>query len=88
MRVFAVIVGLLAIAFGGGCLMLADNWNSWSVALLGWAPLFAGGGLASYAGFRGGATPFPRAARVVVWLMLFGFAAYLVFILYVLANIH
>jgi len=88
MRVFAVIVGVLAVAFGGGCLMLADNLNSWPVALLGWAPLLAGGGLASYAVFRGGATPFPRAAGIVVWLLLAGFVAYLVFILYVLANIH
>lgn len=87
MRIFAVIVGLLAMAFGGGCLMLVYPSFGLSGLFLGWLPLIAGCGLLGYAVFRGGATPFPRAARAVVWAFLAGLAVYAVFVLYVLATL-
>jgi len=67
--------------------MLAYPASGLPAMLLGWGPLLAGCGLIGYAVFRGGATPFPHAARVVVWLMLAGLAAYAVFIVYLLATL-
>ena len=84
MRIFAVIVGVLAAALGCAGIVSSSDWSIWQIALSGWMPLFAGGGLALYALFKGRDTAFHRAAKTVVWFLLAGFAVYLAFIVYLL----
>ena len=49
MKIFAVIVGLLALAFGGSCLYLSEDWGGWPTAFLGWIPMITGFGLTMFA---------------------------------------
>lgn len=88
MRVFAGIVGVVALILGGGGLLQSDDWSNWQVVLAGWMPLFVGGGLALYALFKGRETPFHRAAKFAMWLLLAGFAAYAGFMVFVVSTVR
>jgi len=90
MRVFAVIVGLLAMALGGGCLMLVGGTVNSTLLLGAWLQLVAGGALVLYAATLKRGMPFPTGARWVVWLIGLAIAIWVVFWVYVLAtlNIH
>ena len=87
MRVAAIFIGLLAVAMGGGCLMLAGGAVNSTLLLGAWLQLVIGGSLVIYAATRKRGAPFPTAARRVVWLVGCAIAAWVVFWIYVLATL-
>ncbi|NNE23755.1 MAG: hypothetical protein HKN11_14215 [Rhizobiales bacterium] len=90
MKVFAVIVGLLAMAMGGGCLMLVSGVVRAPVLLGAWLQLVIGGSLVIYAATRKRGVPFSTGFKWVVWLVGCALVAWVAFWIYVLAtlNIH
>lgn len=73
MRIFAVIVGVLALLLGGSSLVLGNGWISWPAVFFGWMPFIVGWGLASYVLFTKDRTPLPFAAKATAWLLVAGF---------------
>lgn len=88
MRVFGVIVGVLALLIGGSSLVMGNGWISWPAVFIGWMPFLVGWGLASYALFTDSRAPFPFPAKAVTWFLVVGFFALAGMVMYHVSLIN